>query len=76
MKMVKAHAVDLPNIIATTVINVIDSNENSNCGMPGKSPSDERIVIAAVHYKPTIDRNTQMEHHLAEKSDIKTLKLN
>lgn len=58
--MIVAWATDLPNTIVTTEISLIDCEENMQKNVLGRSPNDNQNVIAAVHYKQTIDRDTQM----------------
>lgn len=68
--MVMAQATDPPNTITITEIRLIDCVENSSSETLDQGENDERVVIAAVHYKPTVDKNTQMErHNMVEKTD-------
>lgn len=52
-----ANAVDLLNTIATTEISLIYCEANNSSDMPGRGPTDEGDIIAAVNYKRTVDEN-------------------
>lgn len=60
---------------STTEIVLIDSKANNSGDVSGTVPNDERDIIPAVHYKPIIDWNKQMEqHHSGEKTKTGRLK--
>lgn len=49
------------NTIASTNISLSEHEENSSSDMLGRGLNDEQNIVAAVHYKPAIARDTQME---------------
>lgn len=59
--MIVACVTDPPNTIAITEISPINCEDSPKNGMPDRGQYDERNAIAIVHYKPPVDRETQME---------------
>lgn len=49
--------------IATTDNSLMDCVDSIQKDMPDKSLKGNQNIIAAVHYKPAVDRDTQMKRH-------------
>lgn len=76
MYTVKAQAVYPSNTIDTTEISLVEYQDNSGNAMPDADLNDKRNVLAAVHHKPTADKNTQKKkHHTVEMIDREVSKL-
>lgn len=70
-------APDPPNDLAITKISLVDFEDSTLKDRPGKSLNDEKNVIAAVYYRPTIDRDIRMQRrHIVEKTDSERLTQN
>lgn len=61
MRIAVAHRMDLPNITATTKIILMNFEEKDSSKMPSGGSNVERDVIAAVHHKPTVNKNPKTE---------------
>lgn len=73
--MVVLYPTDSANAIAISEIELFGREANNCSDMPGRGPNDERIIVAAVNYKPTIERNIHIEHYqTVKKTDSKKLK--
>lgn len=63
-----------PNTIAATAVSLVDHEEDHRSSIPARELNNERNIIAAVRYKPTIDRDIWMErNHTVENTDWKRL---